>query len=42
VAGQRYGPLRVLEIEGRTALLWEGYDPAPDTLALDRCTPTST
>ena len=35
VAGQRYGPLRVLEIEGRTALLWEGYDLGLDTLALD-------
>jgi predicted dehydrogenase len=32
---QRYGPLRVLEIEGRTALLWEGYDLGLDTLALD-------
>jgi UDP-N-acetylglucosamine 3-dehydrogenase len=35
VADQRYGPLRVLEIEGRTALLWPGYDLALDTLALD-------
>ena len=35
VAGQRYGPLTVLEIEGRTALLWEGYDLGLDTLALD-------
>src|SRR5215831_10645077 len=35
VAGQRYGPLRVLEIEGRTALLWPGYDLGLDTLALD-------
>jgi predicted dehydrogenase len=35
VAGQRHGPLRVLEIEGRTALLWEGYDLGLDTLALD-------
>jgi len=35
VAGQRYGPLRALEIEGRTALLWEGYDLGLDTLALD-------
>jgi UDP-N-acetylglucosamine 3-dehydrogenase len=26
VADQRYGPLKVLEIEGRTALLWEGLD----------------
>jgi UDP-N-acetylglucosamine 3-dehydrogenase len=42
VAGQRYGPLTVLEIEGRTALLWEGYDLGLDTLALDMITPTST
>lgn len=35
VAAQRHGPLRVLEIEGRTALLWEGYDLGLDTLALD-------
>jgi predicted dehydrogenase len=35
VAGQRYGPLRALEIEGRTALLWEGYDLGLGTLALD-------
>lgn len=35
VAGQRYGPLQVLEIEGRTALLWPGYDLGLDTLALD-------
>ena len=34
-ADQRYGPLRVLEIEGRTALLWEGYNLGLDTLALD-------
>jgi predicted dehydrogenase len=34
-AGQRHGPLRVLEVEGRTALLWEGYDLGLDTLALD-------
>jgi predicted dehydrogenase len=34
-ADQRHGPLQVLEIEGRTALLWEGYDLALDTLALD-------
>jgi predicted dehydrogenase len=34
-ADQRYGPLRVLEIEGRTALLWPGYDLSLDTLALD-------
>src|SRR5207244_1079215 len=35
VADQRYGPLQVLEIKGRTALLWEGYDPGLDTLVLD-------
>jgi predicted dehydrogenase len=35
LAEQRYGPLRVLEIEGRTALLWPGYDLGLDTLALD-------
>jgi predicted dehydrogenase len=35
VAEQRYGPLMVLEIEGRTALLWEGYDLGLGTLALD-------
>jgi predicted dehydrogenase len=32
---QRYGQLKVLEIEGRTALLWEGYDLGLQTLALD-------
>ena len=35
VADQRYGPLQVLEIEGRTALLWPGYDLTLHTLALD-------
>jgi predicted dehydrogenase len=35
VAEQRYGPLQVLEIEGRTALLWEGYDLGLNTLAMD-------
>ena len=35
VADQRHGPLKVLEIEGRSALLWEGYDLGLDTLALD-------
>ncbi len=35
VADQRHGPLRVLETEGRTTLLWEGYDLTLDTLALD-------
>ena len=34
-ADQRYGPLTVLEIECRTALLWEGYDLGLQTLALD-------
>ena len=34
-ADQQYGPLTVLEIEGRTALLWPGYDLGLDTLALD-------
>jgi predicted dehydrogenase len=34
-AGKRYGPLQVLEIEGRTALLWPGYDLGLDTLALE-------
>jgi len=35
VADQRHGPLTVLEIEGRTALLWPGYDLGLNTLALD-------
>lgn len=35
VADKRYGRLQVLEIEGRTALLWPGYDLGLDTLALD-------
>jgi predicted dehydrogenase len=35
VADHRYGPLKVLEIEGRTALLWPGYDLTLQTLALD-------
>ena len=35
VADQRHGVLQVLEVEGRTALLWEGYDLGLDTLALD-------
>lgn len=34
-ADQRYGPLMTLEIEGRTALLWPGYDLGLQTLALD-------
>src|SRR5436190_13356754 len=35
VAENRYGPLRTLEIETRTALLWPGYDLSLTTLALD-------
>jgi predicted dehydrogenase len=35
VADRRFGPLQVLEIEGRTALLWEGYNLGLQTLALD-------
>lgn len=35
VTDHRYGPLKALEIEGRTALLWEGYDLSLQTLALD-------
>jgi predicted dehydrogenase len=35
VAERRFGPLQVLEIEGRTALLWEGYNLGLQTLALD-------
>ena len=35
VADQRHGPLKVLKIEGRTTLLWEGYDLGLQTLALD-------
>jgi predicted dehydrogenase len=35
VTEPRYGPLQLLEIEGRTALLWEGYDLGLGTLALD-------
>ncbi len=35
VTDQRHGPLQVLEIEGRTALLWPGYDLGLDTLALN-------
>ncbi|TDO48637.1 putative dehydrogenase [Kribbella sp. VKM Ac-2527] len=35
VSDQRYGPVQSLEIEGRTALLWPGYDLSLDTLALD-------
>jgi predicted dehydrogenase len=35
VGDQPHGPLQVLDIEGRTALLWEGYDLGLDTLALD-------
>ncbi len=35
VSEQRYGPLRTLEIENRTALLWPGYNLTLDTIALD-------
>jgi predicted dehydrogenase len=35
VADERYGELRVLELESHTALLWEGYDLTLQTLALD-------
>lgn len=35
VAEQRYGPLKTLEIENRTALLWPGYHLTLATLALD-------
>jgi predicted dehydrogenase len=35
VADRRYGELKVLEIEGRTALLWPGYELGLQTLALD-------
>jgi UDP-N-acetylglucosamine 3-dehydrogenase len=35
VADKRYGSLKVFESEGRTALLWPGYDLTLHTLALD-------
>ncbi|MEC4017106.1 Gfo/Idh/MocA family protein [Streptomyces sp. H27-D2] len=35
VADQRYGRLKHLEVEGRTALMWEGYQLGLDSLALD-------
>jgi predicted dehydrogenase len=35
VADRRLGELQVLEIEGRTALLWPGYDLTLQTLTLD-------
>jgi UDP-N-acetylglucosamine 3-dehydrogenase len=35
VADQRHGPLQVLEIEGRDARVWPGYDLGLDTLPLD-------
>jgi predicted dehydrogenase len=35
VADRRHGDLKVLEIEGRTALLWPGYELDLQTLALD-------
>lgn len=35
VAANRYGPLKTLEIENRTALLWPGYDLTLASIALD-------
>lgn len=35
VAEKTYGRLQVLEMEGRTALLWPGYDLTLDTIVLD-------
>ena len=35
VAEERYGPLTMLEVENRTALLWPGYDLTLNSLALD-------
>ncbi|MEU8893329.1 Gfo/Idh/MocA family oxidoreductase [Streptomyces sp. NPDC048442] len=35
VSDGRYGQLKHLEVEGRTALLWEGYHLGLDTLAMD-------
>ncbi len=35
VTDGRYGPLQAFEVEGHTALLWEGYDLRLETLALD-------
>jgi predicted dehydrogenase len=35
VADHRYGPLKTIEVENRTALLWPGYDLTLQTLALD-------
>jgi hypothetical protein len=35
VADQRYGPLLALEVDGRTAQLWPGYDLGLSILALD-------
>lgn len=35
VAEKTYGRLQVLEMEGRTALLWPGYDLRLDTIVLD-------
>jgi predicted dehydrogenase len=35
VADRRYGELKTLEIEGRSALLWEGYDLNLESLAMD-------
>jgi predicted dehydrogenase len=35
VADHRHGPLQALEIDARSALLWEGYDLGLSTLAMD-------
>jgi predicted dehydrogenase len=35
IADGRYGPLKVLETELRSALLWEGYEIRLDSLAMD-------
>jgi predicted dehydrogenase len=38
-AEERYGPLTMLEVENRTALLWPGYDLTLSSLALDMMHP---
>jgi predicted dehydrogenase len=35
IATGRYGPLKTLHIDTRTALLWEGYDIGLDSIAMD-------
>jgi predicted dehydrogenase len=35
IADDRYGPLKALEIELRSALLWEGYEIRLDSIAMD-------